>query len=723
VVKSVPESSSLDDGDIRTEDRNSHSHGKVLVVDDEKDIADLYTEWLSDEYDVRTAYNGDEAIQKYDEDIDVALLDRQMPMISGDELLEDIRRLPGDCMAAMVTAVEPEYDILSMEFEDYVQKPIMRDELIDVTESLLTLSEYDDRVRRSFELASKSAALNLDELAKVANKGDPQKQSLLDGLLDTVLSVCSPPLVAVWDYGDGQSPELYEYSGTHEDDFTDEVLSLTETMVWKTYSHSSDQMEFGRKELPEKLPSSVGYCLTNRVGRHAVVLTFLSSEDSITDSQEAAIRSGTAMVGSSLDSKMNRERAEEHETLSDEYKRRTEKLEDINQMMREASTNVLQAMTRTEIQQAACRSLASSPFVEFAWMGEYLKSGDRMVCKYSTDEGFMSSMEESGGTEDAKKVAETKEPRILEDLTDRPPIEPWREQALMHGFSSVVRVPISHNSSFHGVLSVYLNGELDLTRYLQDTLNEIATTVGHAINSYEAKTSLVSNEVTELTLRVYDEDFPPVRFASMVGGTVSLEGVSTSGEDPQKTYITVESESEGIKDRVKTATEGLPSVASCVHISNRGEEEAFRVTGDPFYFQRILNQGGNPVGMSATEKEATLTVHLPKYASTKSFVSMLEKEYDDLKLVSTQSREKEYETKTEFEEVLDGNLTERQMEIVQTAYYSGYFSSPRESTGQEIADQLGVTQPTVTESLKTAEKKVFGLLFDGDPLGSQGSLR
>ena len=30
----------------------------VLVVDDERDLADLYAAWLADEYEVRTAYGG-----------------------------------------------------------------------------------------------------------------------------------------------------------------------------------------------------------------------------------------------------------------------------------------------------------------------------------------------------------------------------------------------------------------------------------------------------------------------------------------------------------------------------------------------------------------------------------------------------------------------------------------------------------------------------------------
>lgn len=61
----------------------------VLVVDDERGLADLYTIWLEDDYDVKTAYSGTEAIDAIDPTIDVALLDRQMPDVSGDDVVAD----------------------------------------------------------------------------------------------------------------------------------------------------------------------------------------------------------------------------------------------------------------------------------------------------------------------------------------------------------------------------------------------------------------------------------------------------------------------------------------------------------------------------------------------------------------------------------------------------------------------------------------------------------
>ena len=136
----------------------------VLVVDDDRQLADLYAAWLRGEYDVRTAYGGEEAIEAMSGAIDVALVDRLMPRIQGDEVLERIRAADEyDCRVSIVTAVEPDFDIIEMGFDEYLIKPIRRREIEAVVGSLVTRTEYDEKLREFFALASKRAALEAEK--------------------------------------------------------------------------------------------------------------------------------------------------------------------------------------------------------------------------------------------------------------------------------------------------------------------------------------------------------------------------------------------------------------------------------------------------------------------------------------------------------------------------------------------------------------------------------
>lgn len=131
----------------------------LLVVDDEPDVADLYAKMVPEDYHTRVAYSGEQALARYDGSVDVVLLDRRMPDLTGDEVLEELRTRPGDCRVAMVTAVDPDFDVLEMGFDDYITKPTTEAELLETVENLLTRATYEDDVRQYFALVTKRAAL------------------------------------------------------------------------------------------------------------------------------------------------------------------------------------------------------------------------------------------------------------------------------------------------------------------------------------------------------------------------------------------------------------------------------------------------------------------------------------------------------------------------------------------------------------------------------------
>lgn len=137
----------------------SESEPVVLIVEDEPDVAETYKLWLERSYDVKVALNGDEGLQLLDDNVDVVLLDRRMPGLSGDEVLEQIRAEELGCRVAMVTAVEPDFDILEMGFDAYLSKPVKNQQLEETVENLLERSEYDSLLQEYYSLVEKQATL------------------------------------------------------------------------------------------------------------------------------------------------------------------------------------------------------------------------------------------------------------------------------------------------------------------------------------------------------------------------------------------------------------------------------------------------------------------------------------------------------------------------------------------------------------------------------------
>ena len=136
----------------------------VLVVDDDDDIRGTYELWLDDDWEIRTAEDGEAALEALDSSVDVVLLDRMMSGLSGREVLEVIRAREADPRVVMVTAVDPDVDVVEMEFDAYVTKPIDREELDETVRTMLERREYDDRLQEYYALVEKRAALEAKKI-------------------------------------------------------------------------------------------------------------------------------------------------------------------------------------------------------------------------------------------------------------------------------------------------------------------------------------------------------------------------------------------------------------------------------------------------------------------------------------------------------------------------------------------------------------------------------
>lgn len=88
----------------------------VLIVDDNRPLADGFARALPDEYEVETAYTGREAREAFHDGVDAVLLDWQLPDAAGEEF-----RAEGGCRIAVVSA-EPESS--DLDCDRAVSKPV-----------------------------------------------------------------------------------------------------------------------------------------------------------------------------------------------------------------------------------------------------------------------------------------------------------------------------------------------------------------------------------------------------------------------------------------------------------------------------------------------------------------------------------------------------------------------------------------------------------------------
>ncbi|MEM2924342.1 MAG: response regulator [Methanocellales archaeon] len=117
---------------------------KVMIVDDEKDVVNLFEEMLSDNYQVIKAYSGKECLEKLKlHKPDLILLDILMPEMDGWQVLDKIKQDGEfkDIPVIMLTAVKPDFSILQKGIENYIVKPVSRSDLLNTINNFFQAKE------------------------------------------------------------------------------------------------------------------------------------------------------------------------------------------------------------------------------------------------------------------------------------------------------------------------------------------------------------------------------------------------------------------------------------------------------------------------------------------------------------------------------------------------------------------------------------------------------
>jgi DNA-binding NtrC family response regulator len=114
----------------------------VLVVDDEEIIRDFLFEVLNDDFEVTTASDGDEAIDKLKENsFDLVITDIKMPRVSGDEVVRFARQADPEAKVIVITGYSSLYSVsksANLGASAFLSKPF------SIKELMLTVSDCLD---------------------------------------------------------------------------------------------------------------------------------------------------------------------------------------------------------------------------------------------------------------------------------------------------------------------------------------------------------------------------------------------------------------------------------------------------------------------------------------------------------------------------------------------------------------------------------------------------
>jgi signal transduction histidine kinase len=181
---------------------------------------------------------------------------------------------------------------------------------------------------------------------------------------------------------------------------------------------------------------------------------------------------------------------------------RAEQLTRINDTLRIATREIVNATERAELEAVVCRRLTDSDIYDGAWIGRY-EPGDEVVTPAAWaghDDEYFAPLEigvdpdDPDGGGPGSEAIRTGEIQPIQDVFAESTLEPWYEMLSEKGVESLAVVPLVGPDRVHGFLSVYANRANVFGAREREALSELGESIGHALDSMAARDRLARRE-------------------------------------------------------------------------------------------------------------------------------------------------------------------------------------------------------------------------------------
>ncbi len=468
-------------------------------------------------------------------------------------------------------------------------------------------------------------------------------------------------------------------------------------------------------------PAPPRSCVFEPLGRYGVLAVGSPHPAAFSTTDIETVGVVALTLRSALERLENEERLAERERELEEQTIDLERLERLNDTIRSIVRTLPQASTREEVEQSVCNHFAAAGPYKLAWVGRPDAATDEVKPFAAAGEAVEYPREVTVSTtgppekqEPAARALAANETQVVDLLDSGPPFEPWQKEALKRGLQTVVTVPLAYEDRSYGVLSLYIGEDASMKETEVEAKTELGGIIAHAITSLDRKLALVGDRSIELEFEIND---PSLDMVELVKATNSdefeFETVVRNADDTLRVFFAIKGRDLDLESAVEFA-ESKVIVEDYSLLSQTDDALHFECTMvDPNILSDMLDHGAVPQRMTGTDKGVRLTVEVPQNTDIRRFVSMMQTKYRDTELVARRQRDRPIQTKQEFGTYLDDLLTERQLEVLQTAYYAGFFEWPRDATGEEVAEVLDISQPTFARHVRRAERVLFESLFEG----------
>lgn len=371
--------------------------------------------------------------------------------------------------------------------------------------------------------------------------------------------------------------------------------------------------------------------------------------------------------------------------------------------------------TREDLERRVCERLVCDTAYDFAWIGDMHQQTGRFserVAAPTASNFDVTAIPFGDNPPTESPEANAVRTHAVQIVTDSHTVrgaEDWREQMRACGYRSMAAIPIVYKGVFYGLLAVYDESPNAFVDADTEPLSWLGESIGHAITAVERKNALVSDSVLQLVFS-QDTDTDPLVAASTQGWTLDCERLIRT--DPG---IVAYGTAEGISQSALLDAVADSTRVDELRILSSGSEE-YEIELTTSWGARLAaalaDHGGCLTAITIADGEFRFVVEIPPRQDKHRIVELVTEQYPNATLRSQWTVPRDHPAIADFHLAFENRLTVKQRAALKTAFHAGYFEWPRQSTGEDVADRLGVTQATFCEHFRGAERVLFEAVFE-----------
>lgn len=217
---------------------------------------------------------------------------------------------------------------------------------------------------------------------------------------------------------------------------------------------------------------------------------------------------------------------------------------------------------------------------------------------------------------------------------------------------------------------------------------------------------------TEIELRIDDDECFFVWASEQAACRLSLEHLVHRSGSELLEFFAVDGARPG---RIVEIAGETPAIAEArvVRQTADGGLVELLVTGS-CVTTTLADAGAVTRTVAASEGDGRVVATVPAHADVRTVVERFRSRHGGSDLVAQRQTPESIPVRSErgVKGTLTNRLTDKQIEVLRTAYLRGYFEWPRESSAEECAQSLGISQPTFSQHMRAIQSTMVECLFE-----------